>query len=309
MRVKGRAEGEGERIPSRLHAQHRTPYRALSPDPETMAWAKVKSQMLTCLSHPVTPRLIFLFICQWKFWFFMITSFIKEGPMWFSRDGCYLPLKFIPLCISFGIWEPGWVISYLVLPFSAWIYCQMQQQRMWAANPHAHPSGPESDIWKFFIKNQIQTSLLHIQVQWPWAVLSSVFARFYQNLWLWNIFQVANLKICVVWKYYILGIKTLSIFIISLLSAPSHSHFPETSPDVHLFPRVTQTYLTLCFPLPPFFLPISHIMTSIHVASPLDSLIEKAHHCRLWSRCSEHPSFLPSPKTVFVDMPWWFCFL
>ena len=48
----GGAEGEGERIPSRLSTEWGVQHRATSQDPELMTRAEIKSQMLNRLSHP-----------------------------------------------------------------------------------------------------------------------------------------------------------------------------------------------------------------------------------------------------------------
>ena len=44
--------GERERIPSRLHAQHRAQHGTQSHNSKLMTWAKIKNQMLNWLSHP-----------------------------------------------------------------------------------------------------------------------------------------------------------------------------------------------------------------------------------------------------------------
>ena len=52
------AEGEGEKIPSRLCTQHRARHRAWSHDREIMTWVKFKSLPLNRWSHERGPPLI-----------------------------------------------------------------------------------------------------------------------------------------------------------------------------------------------------------------------------------------------------------
>ena len=59
-RRRKRGRREGERILSRLHAQHRAQRRARSPDPEITTWAKIKSRMLNWLSYQA-PLIIWFF--------------------------------------------------------------------------------------------------------------------------------------------------------------------------------------------------------------------------------------------------------
>ena len=51
---RGRTEGEGERIPSRLCTEHRVQYRAWSHNPELRTWAKANGQMLNQPCHAGT---------------------------------------------------------------------------------------------------------------------------------------------------------------------------------------------------------------------------------------------------------------
>lgn len=55
-RLRGRGS-EGERIPSRLHAQSGARHRAWFHNPGIMTQAKIKNQMLNRLSHPGAPIL------------------------------------------------------------------------------------------------------------------------------------------------------------------------------------------------------------------------------------------------------------
>ena len=52
-------EGGKQRIPSRLHAQHRVQCGARSHDPGIMTRAKIKSRMLKWLNHPGIPDICF----------------------------------------------------------------------------------------------------------------------------------------------------------------------------------------------------------------------------------------------------------
>ena len=54
------AEGEGERVSSRLPAEHGAQQGAQSHHTEIMTWAKIKSQIFNWLSHPGAPILTLL---------------------------------------------------------------------------------------------------------------------------------------------------------------------------------------------------------------------------------------------------------
>ena len=73
------AEGERERISSRLCAEHRVQCGARSHDPEIMTRAKVMSPVLSRLCHPGVPRVI-------PFYEVLKMVRIKETEMVFARD-------------------------------------------------------------------------------------------------------------------------------------------------------------------------------------------------------------------------------
>ena len=52
----GRAEGEGERVLSRDHPDHRVGHRAGSQYPKIMTWAKNQESDGIWLHHPCTPH-------------------------------------------------------------------------------------------------------------------------------------------------------------------------------------------------------------------------------------------------------------
>lgn len=61
----GGAEGEGERIPSRLHAECRAQHRAQSHNPKMTTWAQTKSRTLNCTTQVPQER-YFLKRCLWE---------------------------------------------------------------------------------------------------------------------------------------------------------------------------------------------------------------------------------------------------
>jgi len=56
----GGAEGEGKRVPSRLHTEHRAHVEAQSHDPEIRTPTKTKSGMLNRMRHPAPHQCIVL---------------------------------------------------------------------------------------------------------------------------------------------------------------------------------------------------------------------------------------------------------
>ena len=82
----GRDKKRGrERIPNRLHPQHKYQCGAWSHNHETMTWAEVKSQTINWLSHPGTP---------------LITSFK------FLITGSFSLTNHVVQCVSnSGIWK------------------------------------------------------------------------------------------------------------------------------------------------------------------------------------------------------------
>ena len=76
-------EGEGKRILSRFHAQHRAGPGAQSHDPEIKTWAKIKSQMFNSLS-PTGAEICFIcFLLNWVFNpSFLISCGVFESKSW-----------------------------------------------------------------------------------------------------------------------------------------------------------------------------------------------------------------------------------